>query len=312
MELKYLYTVKKVIETGNYQKTARALNYAQSTITFQIKQLESELSVKIFEKNGSRMELTQAGQELLPLIDNVIGATERLLCFKNSENDIRGTLKVALPETLVTYQMQPILKEFKEKAPNVKLAVQVMNCYAIYDQMVNGNIDVAIHYNIDNYPNNIITKLIDTYPLVLVSSPNLDEHMKDFVSSDQRKAICHIQNDRNALYLKILHQYLKDKNITLETELELWSIEAIKRSVMSNLGIAFLPLFTVEIELRQGLLSEVKTDITNNKITALYAYNKSKWQSPAMTLFLQILDDYCGKINEAAPSLEHIQAHHST
>ena len=85
---------------------------------------------------------------------------------------------------------------------------------------------------------------------------------------------------------------LKEKNITLETELELWSIEAIKQSVMSNLGIAFLPLFTVESELAQGLLNEVKTDITNDKITALYAYNKSKWQSPAMSLFLQILDEY--------------------
>lgn len=294
MELKYLYTIKKIIEAGSYQKAARALSYAQSTITFQVKQLESELSVKIFEKNGSGMELTQAGKELVPLIDKVIDATEELILFKNCENEMRGTLKVALPETLVTYQLQPILKEFKEKAPNVKLALQVMNCYAIYDQMASGNIDIAIHYEVGNYPKNIITKPIQTYPLVLVSSPTLDECMGDFVSPNQKKNVCHIKNDPDALYLKILYQYLKEKNITLETELELWSIEAIKQSVMSNLGVAFLPLFTVETELAQGLLNEVKTDITNDKITALYAYNKSKWQSPAMSLFLQILDEYHG------------------
>lgn len=293
MELKYLYTVKKIIETGSYQKAARALDYAQSTITFQIKQLENELSIKIFEKNGSRMQLTQAGEELLPLIDRVITATEELLCFNNSENEVRGTLKVALPETLVTYQMQPILKAFKEEAPNVKLALQVINCYAIYDQLVSGNIDIAIHYDIGKYPNNIVTKSIDTYDLVLVSSPDLDKSMRDFISPNQKKTICHIENDPNALYLKILYKYLKDKNITLETELELWSIEAIKQSVMSNLGVAFLPLFTVETELKQGLLNEIKTDMTNNRITALYAYNKNKWQSPAMSLFLQILHEYC-------------------
>lgn len=50
MELKYLYTVKKILETGSYQNAAQALNYAQSTITFQIKQLETELSIKLFEK----------------------------------------------------------------------------------------------------------------------------------------------------------------------------------------------------------------------------------------------------------------------
>ncbi|UWD47195.1 LysR family transcriptional regulator [Clostridioides difficile] len=292
MELKSLYTVKAIVETGSYQKAAKVLNYAQSTITFQIKQLENELSVKLFEKNRNKMELTQEGKEVLPMINKVIDATEELLCFKNNENEIRGTLKVALPETLVTYKMQPIFREFKEKAPNVKLSLQVMNCYAIYEQMLNGDIDIAIHYNIGKYPKSVITKNIDTYPLVLVSSTVLDECQRDFISSNQKKSVCHIQNDPNALYMKIFNQYLKKKDITLETELELWSIESIKLSVMSNLGVAFLPRFTVETELEQGVLNEINTDIINNEITAVYAYNKNKWQSPAMSLFLQIIDDF--------------------
>lgn len=292
MELKSLYTVKAIVETGSYQKAAKVLNYAQSTITFQIKQLENELSVKLFEKNRNKMELTQEGKEVLPMINKVIDATEELLCFKNNENEIRGTLKVALPETLVTYKMQPIFREFKEKAPNVKLSLQVMNCYAIYEQMLNGDIDIAIHYNIGKYPKSVITKNIDTYPLVLVSSTVLDECQRDFISSNQKKSVCHIQNDPNALYMKIFNQYLKKKDITLETELELWSIESIKLSVMSNLGVAFLPRFTVETELEQGVLNEINTDIINNEITAVYAYNKNKWQSHAMSLFLQIIDDF--------------------
>lgn len=291
MELKYLCTVKKIIETGSYQGAAAALNYAQSTITFQIKQLERELSVQLFEKNGNRMELTQQGKEILPLIDNVLFSVEELCCYGNNESEIRGSLVVALPETLVTYQMQPVLKAFKEKAPHVKLSIQVMNCYSITDQMINGNISLAIHYNVGNYPKSITTKEIGTYPLVLVSSPNLDELSRDFITPNQKKSLCHIQNDPNALYLKFLHQYLRQKNITLETELEVWSIEAIKRSVMSNLGVALLPRFTVDDELRQGLLSEVPIDLQDSTITAMCVYNKNKWKSPAMKLFLQILDE---------------------
>lgn len=83
-----------------------------------------------------------------------------------------------------------------------------------------------------------------------------------------------------------------NKNITLETELELWSIEAIKRSVISNLGVAFLPRFTVEDELEKGILNEIKTDMTNNKMTAIYVYNKNNWISPAMKLFLEILNNF--------------------
>lgn len=292
MELKNLYTVKKIIETGSYQKTARLLNYAQSTITFQVKQLESELSIKIFEKKGNKMELTEAGKEILPIIDKIISATEELLSFNSSSDDITGSLKIALPETLITYKIQPILEEFKKKAPNVKLSLQVMNCYSIYEQMLNKNIDIAIHYNVEKYPPNFITKDIKTYPLVLVASPNLDANQRDFITPNQKKSICHIQNDSNALYLKILNSYLKNKNITLETELELWSIEAIKRSVISNLGVAFLPRFTVEDELEKGILNEIKTDMTNNKMTAIYVYNKNNWMSPAMKLFLEILNNF--------------------
>lgn len=295
MELKYLYTVKKIIETGSYQNAAAALNYAQSTITFQIKQLENELCIKLFEKNGGKMELTQAGKELLPIIDKVLLSVDELLSYNDNRSPLRGTLTVALPESLITYQMQPVLKAFKEKAPNVRLSLQVMNCYAIYERMINGDIDIAIHYDVGKYPISFETKELATYPLVLVSSAAIEEKDKDFVSPNQKKSVCHIQNDPNALYLKIFYQYLRQKNIVLETELEVWSIEAIKRSVISNLGVAFLPYFTVENELLQGLLKEIQTNIEHAEMTAICAYSKGRWQSPAMKLFLQLIDEYFGK-----------------
>ncbi len=297
MELKYLYTVKKVIETGSYQNAAAALSYAQSTITFQMKQLENELGVKLFEKNGSKMELTQGGKELLPLIDKVLESVNELLCHNGSGGDIRGALTVALPETLVTYKLQPVLKEFKKKAPQVRLSLKVMNCYAIYEQMMNGKADIAIHYDVAKYPESFTARVIGTYPLVLVSSFLLADKDRDFVSPDQKKSVCHIENDPNAFYLKIWKRYLKKKNIALETGLEVWSIEAVKRSVMSNLGVAFLPRFAVEEELEKGLLCEIPLDMDNEEMDAVSVYSKNKWQSPAMKLFLQILYEHFDRIS---------------
>lgn len=116
-----------------------------------------------------------------------------------------------------------------------------------------------------------------------------------FITPNQKKRICHIQNDPNALYLKLFHQYLRKKNIVLEAELEVWSIEAIKRSVMSNLGVAILPRFTVENELSLGLLREVSTGMAESRITALFAYSRGKWRSSAMELFLRLLPEFYEK-----------------
>ena len=168
MELKYLYTVKKIIATGSYQSAAAALNYAQSTITFQVRQLENELSVKLFEKNGGRMELTHAGRELMPAIDRVIASAEELLSCSGGRG-LRGSLTVALPESLITYKMQPVLKAFKENAPEVRLSLQVMNCYAIYERILNGETDIAIHYDVGKYPPALSPA--NSAPIRLRSSP---------------------------------------------------------------------------------------------------------------------------------------------
>lgn len=288
MELKSLYTVIKIIETGSYQKAAIALNYAQSTITFQIHQLENELGISLFEKKGNHMVLTSEGMEVLPLIKNIIDSVEALLMYNAGNNVLRGTLKIALPETLITYKMQPVLKAFKEKAPDVKLHLQVLNCYNIYSQLLNGTIDIAIHYDIKKYPQNIEILELHTYPLVMVASPCLDSTLTDFITPDQQKPLSHIQNDPNALYLKVLAQYLKEKKISLETGMEVWSIEAIKQSVMSNLGVAYLPRFAVDEELKKGLLKECPMDVVG-EMTALCAYHANKRNNPAVSLFLNLL-----------------------
>lgn len=300
MELKYLYTVKKIVETGSYQDAAALLNYAPSTISFQIKQLEQELQTQLFEKKNGRMVLTQAGRELFPMICQVLDSVDRLLSWPAGRDELRGTLTIALPESLLTYALQPVLKAFKARAPEAKLSLRVMNCFAIREQLLSSEIDLAIHYDVGPYSSSVHRMPLRTYSLVLVGSPTLSPEERDFFTPNQHKCLCHIQNDRDALYLKILERYLQDKNITLEGQLEVWSIESIKRSVMSSLGVAYLPRFTVEEELHTKQLVELVTEIPDGAMTAICIYDRGKWVSPVMRLFLELLMKHfpCGQIDQ--------------
>ena len=73
--------------------------------------------------------------------------------------------------------------------------------------------------------------------------------------------------------------------------MELGSIESIKRSVISNLGVAYLPRYVVADEIESKSLKILDVKIPNNTITAILAYHKNKWISPAMELFLKLLKD---------------------
>lgn len=284
VELKNILTVKKIAELGSYQQAAYELGYVQSTITFQVKQLENELGVKLFERRGSRMALTQTGQELLPYFDEVANSVSKLKAA-SARDDMRGTLTVALPESLVTYRMQPVLAEFKRRAPNVSLKLHVENCYAIRQRMLNGGADVALHYDVADYPGHFEIERLEAFPLVLLGSPMLSESERDFVAAGQRKDICHIQNDPDALYLRIWNAYLENRSIVLAPGLEVWSIEAVKRCAISGLGVAYLPRFVAEEEIASQKLVELPTHIENGSMTAICVTDDRHWKSPAAQLF---------------------------
>ncbi|MFE4711973.1 LysR family transcriptional regulator [Paenibacillus sp. NPDC056722] len=292
MELKYLYTVKTILEAGSFQNAARQLNYTQSTITFQMQQLEQELNVKIFEKIGRKMVLTQAGKEILPLIDNIIKSTEQISNYGKSTLEISGDLNVAIPESLLIYKFQPLLKAFKEQAPRVKLSLQALNCYVIKDKIVSGGADLGIHYDVGGSSASVMNRSLSAHDLVLIASPLLVEDQHNFTAKNQVKAVSMIVNDPSSIFQQKFDQYIKDKNIVMDNIIEVGSIEATKRCVSSNLGVAYLPRFTVEEELRKQSLIELPTELESERITAICSHHKNKWLSPAMELFVSLLEEH--------------------
>lgn len=115
MDTKYLLTLKTILETGSFQKAAKKLNYTQSTVTFHIQQLELEFSVKLFEKIGRKMCLTEAGREILPHINLILHETEWIQNYGNDISEFNGTLKIGMPDFLLCYAMTPLIAIFQKK-----------------------------------------------------------------------------------------------------------------------------------------------------------------------------------------------------
>lgn len=292
MELKYLQTFKTIIEEGGFTKAAEKLNYTQSTITFQVGQLEQELSVKLFERIGRRMMLTKAGEQLYPYVTDVLSSVERLNYFENDLSEYKGFLRIGVGETLLCYKLSPILKLFHKQAPNTKLFLRSMNCYDIRNELLNGTLDMGIFYeNVGGFGDNLTVHSFGKYPLTLVASPEVKKEYPDFVTPNQNIPLPLIINEQACIFRQIFEQYLQKKSILLDHTIELWSIPTIKNLVKSSVGISYLPTFSVEKELKTGELVEIKTELTDTRISAVCGYNSNKWVSPAMELFTQLVQN---------------------
>ena len=289
MDIRHFKTFKSIVEEGNFSNAAIKLGYTQSTVTSQIQQLEQELSIKLFEKIGRNMVLTTLGKELIPYANELLDIVKKIESIGKCGDNITGELKIAVAESLMSYKLQNVLSIFKEKAPNVKLSIVSLNCFAIKNILSKGDVDIGLMYDVGSKNDNLTTIQLADFTLALVCSPLLEQDKLDLSKPNQEISTSLIINEVESIYRKILESYFRDNNILLNNIIELWSIEAIKKCVASNLGISFLPRFTVEEELENGKLKELRAGCSDTTITAICAYHKNKWINPAMLLFIQLV-----------------------
>ena len=294
MNTKSLVTFKTILEVGSFQKAADKLGYTQSTVTFQIKQLEEELALKLFEKIGRRMELTQAGKDIMPYVDMILQGTEQISNYGKSLSEITGSLKLAIPDSILIYNMQTFMQAFTHEAPNVQLIINSIQSGEINPSIADGTADIGINCEKDSYPDSVVHKKLGKYKAVLVASPFANNNLLDFITPHQRKPISLICNEPDGYYQLDMDKYLSEKDILLNPPMKVQSIEAVKRCVMNNLGIAVVPTYSIGEELKNGSLMPIKTELDEKEYNSFYIYHKNKWISPQMELALNLLEKYLG------------------
>ena len=292
MDLKYLRTFRVIVEEGSFSKAAERLGYTQPTITFQINQLEQELSAPLFEKLGRKMTLTQAGERLAPYVDEVLASVDKLHNFEEDLAQCQGDLRIASGETLLCYHLPAVLKEFHRRAPKARLFLRSLNCYDIRDELLNGKLDLGLFYeDVGGFGDNILTHPLGKYALALVASPETKSSFPDFITPNRRIPLPLIIDEPTCVFREIFEEYLSGKSILLDHTIELWSIPTIKNLVKNDVGISFLPRFAVEEELNCGSLAEIPTQLAKTKISAVCGHHKNKWISPLMQLFIDLCQE---------------------
>ncbi|MCI8304650.1 MAG: LysR family transcriptional regulator [Lawsonibacter sp.] len=287
MELKNLRTLLAAADQGSYQRAAAVLGYTQSTVTVHIQQLEEELGVPLFERVGRRMVLTQVGERALAQARELLLAADRLAAVGQKGSALTGTLRVDMAETLLCYRMQPVIQRFRRLAPQVRLIIRSRNCLMIAENVRTGVCDLGVGYDMDWSRDALETESMGSYEIVLLASPEFAHG--DFTTPGQHKPVSLVTDEPDSIFRRTLEDYLRARDITLDATLELWSIETIKRCVMSDLGFTYLPRFAAREELSDGRLVELSAPVSGLPSPALCAWRRNRWVTPAMALFMDLL-----------------------
>lgn len=288
MELKQLKIFQIAARELNFTRTAEILHYAQSSVTAQIKSLEEELAVQLFDRLGKRVILTDAGKRFKLYTDKVLDLTEEAKEAVGGNEEPSGTLTICASETQCTYRLPALLKLFQARFPKVKLIFRPgISENDFEDLLAQCLIDAVLISMTRINSDKLIAEQLVAEPIVIVSPPN--HPLAD--KSEVRPADLDGQSllfTEKCDYRNIFEASLVDAAVQPLCDLELGDIEAIKKCVMAGIGIAALPKLAVEKEIEEGSMSVLRWKGPEFPIVTQLVWHKDKWVSPALSAFLDV------------------------
>ena len=143
MEIRQLKAFVVVADLLSFTKASQKLNMAQSSVSAQVKVLEEDLDVKLFDRIGRRVLLTDAGRKLYAYARRMAEMTDEIRSEMTGTKNVRGSLTIRIPETLATVYMPEVVDRFHRDNPMVTL--KFINCsdLQLREELNSGRIDLA-------------------------------------------------------------------------------------------------------------------------------------------------------------------------
>ncbi|WP_411345641.1 LysR family transcriptional regulator [Paenibacillus sp. WLX1005] len=306
MESRHLFTFLTVVETGSFTAAARKLDYAQSSVTAQIQSLEQELGTPLFDRIHKRILLTDAGRRLQPYAQEISRMHNLAREAIVSGDQIGGVLHIGAPESLAAFRLPPIIKEFRQQYPSVQIILKPGACEELHEMLRRGELDIVflLQPHMEDYE--LKVDMLVEEEMALVAPPDHPLAILSHVEPHHLRYETILYTEAGCNYRLLFEKTLNRHGVFPDPSIEFWSNEAIKQCVMAGLGLAFLPLITVERELEEGKMVALNWDDTDQRVCTHISYHTKKWQSPAQSRFVQMTHQHAERWRQSV-QLAHSQ-----
>ena len=255
MEFQQLEMFAAAVEEGGMTRAAERVYRTAAAVSIALAKLEEEFGVPLFDRSDRHHpQLTQPGRLLYSYARRILELRQEVTAaIKDGAQSRRARLRIGTHESTSLYLLPSMLGPFREAHPQIKTEIICGTTERLLRALSNGAIDVALIGDVPG-DNAFDQRLILKDRLVFILNPN---HrlcgMREVTVGDLADEILIVQSTRSKLRQR-LAQAFADAGAALNLGVENIAIEAMKRMVIDNHGVGFVPRMCVEEELRQGTL----------------------------------------------------------
>ncbi|MBT9494820.1 MAG: LysR family transcriptional regulator [Paucibacter sp.] len=275
----------EVAKSLSFARAAEVLHLTPPAVTMQVKELESQLGLPMFERQGRQVSLTTSGEYFLVyarrLLATLKEADDAMARFRGAES---GLLSIGLVST-AKYFVPQLLARFHEEHPGVEVKLSVcQNRQQLVALLQSGEVDLAV---MGRPPKELATRAepFAAHPQVFVAAPNHPLASLDHVPLEALANQRFIAREIGSGTRKMMDDFLREHHLAPRVAMELPSNETIKQAVMAGMGVSFLSLHTLGLELRVGVLKLLDVEHTPLMRTWNLVRMQSKLLSPAAEAF---------------------------
>ncbi|MBV6715530.1 LysR family transcriptional regulator [Paenibacillus chitinolyticus] len=287
MELRQLITFRTVAFTLNFSRAAEVLNYVPSNVTMQIKALEEELGVRLFDRLGKQLVLTTAGKRFLTHIQSVLDKLDEARSVVHDNEVLSGTLTISANEVICAYRLPAVFQRFRSRHPGVRLIFRSVPNQELKQTLFEGTADVVFMLDEPIRSTGLAVEPLVEETFRLFAAPDHPLAKRTVMQLEDFHGEVFLTNEKGCPYRTMFDRSFEKEGIDSITYLEFQSAEAIKQCAISGIGIAFLPEIVAEAEGERGQLVALPWQISGLHVHTQMLWHKDKWLSPILLSFIE-------------------------
>ena len=290
MEIRQLQTFVQAAQLESFSKTAEMLGYSQSAITVQMRLLETELNIRLFDRMGKRVVLTPQGREFLKSANKILYEVNKASKSMNEGRELTNPLHVGTIESLCTAKFPRILSEFHSLHPRVNLQITVDSPEKLIRMMEHNELDLIYILDTPRWDENWVKVMELAEPVVFVASAASRFAGKERLVLDDILQEPFFLTEKHANYRQALDQQLALRRQSISPVLEISDTEFIIRMMELNQGLSFLPYFAVEQDIYKHRIITLDVKDVHISMYRQIFYHKNKFRTREMEEFIRLAD----------------------
>jgi DNA-binding transcriptional LysR family regulator len=288
MEIHSLRVFLTVASEKSFSRAGEKLLRTQPAISLSIQRLEAMLGEKLIDRSAKDLLLTDAGKIVLEYARRFESLQSDL---ENAIAELRdksaGRLTIGANESSTLYLLDHI-EDYRRRYPKIRVQVRRSLSSKIPGELIDGELELGL-LTFDPEDDRLIARVIYTDHLAFVISPQHRFATRDEVSITELGMETFIAHNVVSPYRGMVIREFQRHKVALNMDLEMPTIESIRKMVQRNEGVAFLPKMCVNEELRHGLLREVKVREMEMERKIRLVYPARRTMSHAAQAFLEVV-----------------------